>query len=206
MMRSAWLLLFLFAPGWLAAAEEAVRKAQLYVLPLAFSPESKKNYGPWIERLTAEGLGNAIWQEIEEVFYDNPRFVVLQSPVTHEEFQKIIAARETSVTRVEPTGEATYALPEKVITVNTNFFTRTGAKLAWGKAQQNEEFHVTVYLRYYDLVGGRLNVAVPAQADATGPNPVLASRQATRAAVTRLIERLARAAEAAKAVKTAAAN
>jgi hypothetical protein len=193
MKRIVFLLVVVLTGTWARAAEEVPRKVPLYVLPLAFSPESKKNYGPWIERLTAEGLGNAIWQEIEEVFYEHPRFVVLQSPVTHEEFQKILSARAATATRPEGSADTVYALPEKVITVNTNFFTRAEAKLAWGTAQQRDEFHVTVYLRYYDLVGGRLNVAVPAQADATGSNPVLASRQATRAAVARLIERLGRA-------------
>jgi hypothetical protein len=67
---------------------------------------------------------------------------------------------------------------------------RKDAKLAWGKAQQAEEFHVTVYLRYHDLAGGKVNLAVPAQADALGPNPVLAARAATKAAVAKLLERL----------------
>ena len=165
----------------------------LHVLPLAFSPESKKNYGPWIERLTADGLGNAIWQEIEDLFFEHPRYAVLQSPVTHEDFLKILAARQAG-RPAEGAGRAPeeplYALPDRVVTVNTNFFVRKDAKLAWGKAQQTEEFHVTVYLRYHDLTGGKVNLAVPAQADALGPNPVLAARAATKAAVAKLLERL----------------
>ena len=195
-MKRAWLALsvLLFGGAGGVRAQPEPPKVPLHVLPLAFSPESKRNYGPWIERLVADGLGNAIWQEIEEVFFEHPRYVVLQSPVTHEEFQKILAARQAGRTAAGPeraADEPLYALPDKVIAVNTNFFVRKDAKLAWGKAQAAEEFHVTVYLRYYDLTGGRVNVAVPAQADALGPNPVLASRAATKAAVAKLLERLA---------------
>jgi hypothetical protein len=167
-----------------------VPKLQLYVLPAAFSAESQKSYAAWIKRLTDDGLGNAIWQEIEEVFYDHPRYTVLQSPVTHEEFLKILAARQTAPAAGADGAMLAYELPDKVVTVNTNIFTRPNAKLVWGKSERREEFHVTVYLRYYDLMSGKLNTAIPAQADAIGPNPIIASRQATRAAVGRLLGRL----------------
>lgn len=175
-----------------ASADEPPPKLQLYVLPAAFSAESEKNYAAWIERLTADGLGNAIWQEIEEIFYDHPRYAVLQSPVTHAEFRKILEARQSSATAITSADEtaAAYELPDKVVTVNTNFFTRANAKLTWGKSERREEFHVTVYVRYYDLLGGKLNTAIPAQADAIGPNPIVAAREATRTAVARLLARL----------------
>jgi hypothetical protein len=57
-------------------------------------------------------------------------------------------------------------------------------------ATKTEEFSVALSLRYYDLTGGALNVAVPAQADAVGPNPISAARQAVRAAWGKLLKRL----------------
>jgi hypothetical protein len=110
--------------------------------------------------------------------------------VSHDEFLKILAARQTAPGAAADGTVLAYELPDKVVTVNTNIFTRPNAKLAWGKSERREEFHVTVYLRYYDLLSGKLNTAIPAQADAVGPNPILASRQATRAAVGRLLGRL----------------
>ena len=193
-----WFLAFAAWAGHLVAAEpprsgsappEPVSaRFQLHVLPLAFSAESEKNYGAWLQRLKTEGLGNAIWQELEELFFAHPRYAVVQSPLAQEEFLRIVAAR--SAAAPDSAGESLYELPDKVITVNANFFTRANPGIAWGKGAKQDEFHVTVYLRYYDLAGRRLNVPVPAQADAVAGSPIIASRQALRAAFVRLFQRL----------------
>lgn len=161
-------------------------KKKLHVLPLAFSKESEEKYAAWISRLKSEGLGNAVWLEIEEAFYEHPSFAVVQSPIAEREFLQIIEARRLR----QPTAETAYALPDKVVTINTNFFVRKEQRLDWGKAQRSETYQATVYLRYYDLLDGVVNVAVPAQADATATDPISATRTATRAAVVILLKRL----------------
>ena len=172
-----------------ATSSESVLR--IHVLPLAFSAESRKNYGDWIARLESAGYGNAVWLELEDSLYDESHVVLIQSPLQEEEFQRILRARATQATA----GEATpsYELPDQLVSVNANFFTRVTEKVSMLKSSKTTEFSVTIYLRFFDLKAGKLNRAIPAQAAAVDIDPVQAARRATREAGAKLLERLRRA-------------
>jgi hypothetical protein len=185
--------LLLAALAALAAASafaEPVRR-KLHILPVAFSKESQANYQAWIEKLRTSGFGNAIWQEIEDVAYDDPRFTVIQETVAADEFAQLLEARQKRAPEAG-TSESAPAreLPDYVVTINVNFFVRATETLKVFSASKSEEFRVTIYLRYYDLASGAINVAVPAQADAVGVDPMVAARQAVRSAWAKLLTRL----------------
>jgi hypothetical protein len=184
------LILFCLLRATAAATEAAppAEKIPVHVLPLAFSAESEKNYGAWIRTMQAQGVGNAVWSELEEILYDHPRYTVLQSPVTQQEFSDLIAARNRAEAAA-PAGEL-YALPDRVLTINLNVFPRTSEQLKGFSTRKKTEFSVTVYLRYFDLTSGPLNRAIPAQADATAELPVEATRQAVGAALVKLLQRI----------------
>lgn len=192
-LRWRWILFIGLLVGlcWAEDLPPTPARKKLHVLPLAFSKESEEKYAAWISRLKSEGLGNAVWLEIEEAFYEHPEFAVVQSPMAEREFLQIVEARRLR----QPDAKAAYVLPDEVVTINTNFFIRKEQRLDWGKARSSETYQVTVYLRYYDLTNGLVNVAIPAQADASAFDPVTATRAATKAAVGLLLKRLAAARE-----------
>lgn len=192
-MNRLWLILLCLLPAGAGGAGEPAsarpEKIPVHVLPLAFSAESERNYGPWIKTMKEQGVGNAVWSELEEKLYDHPRYTVLQSPVTEKEFTDLIEARNRGT--AAPNAPATlYALPDRVLTINLNVFPRTREQLKGFTTRKETEFFVTVYLRYFDLTQGPLNRAIPAQADATAALPVEATRQAVGAALVRLLRRI----------------
>ena len=182
-------------PAPASAAARTVKQDRslplLTVLPVAFSTESKRNYPHWIESMEKKGYGNAIWQELEDILYDANRFeLVMEPPAESEEFRRILAARGAGM------GDAdhgiTIDLPDRVLTINVNFFVRTSESMSMLSSHSRKEFHATVYLRYFDLENRAINRAVPATGDAVGGDLLDATRAAARKATRKLLQRLDR--------------
>ncbi len=163
----------------------------LTVLPVSFSSESRRNYPHWIETMEKAGYGNAVWQELEDVLYDAHRFeLVMEPPAESEEFRRILAARGAGM--VNPGQSINIELPERILTINVNFFIRTSESMSMLSVAKNKQFHATVYLRYFDLEHGPLNRAVPASGDAVADDLLDASRAAVRKAAQKMLQRLDR--------------
>ncbi len=177
----------MMALGLLGVLLARAELLKVHVLPLAFSAESRRNYGEWIERLEAEGYGQAVWQELEEILYDEPQIELIQSPLSEREFTDLVRAHAE---RDLAEGEALFELPEQVISINANVFQRAQESLSLMRSSKTTEYEVTLYLRFYDLKGGRLNRAVPARGSGVATSPVEAARIAVRAAAATLLQRL----------------
>ncbi len=162
----------------------AGERAKLHVLPASFSDASQRNYAPYIEKLQAQGFGNAVWSELEDVLYESNYFeLVMESPTNVQAIRDILSA----------TGAAPkIALPEKVMTINTNFFVNTTESMSMMNTSKTQQYHATVYLRYYELDGAAINAAVPATGDGVAGDLLTATRMATRNAAIKLLKRISR--------------
>ncbi len=158
---------------------------KLYVLPASFSMESHDKYGKWIEKLQEQGFGNAVWQELEEVLYDTDSFeLILESPANVRKIRDILDAKNVDLTNVK--------LPDKILTINTNFFVKKAESASFFKVKKTEIFDVTVYLRYYELDGPAINIAIPAMGEFRAENLMDATRQAVRKSAEKLLHRIER--------------
>ncbi|GAB5561228.1 MAG: hypothetical protein SynsKO_28750 [Synoicihabitans sp.] len=189
-MMWRWLIVLWCGIGIRLAASEP-EPLRIHVLPLAFSAESRKHYGEWIERLEGEGYGQAIWQELEELLYDVEGLELIQSPMVEDEFMEILRAHLEQASAED--GAAVFELPSQIITLNANVFTREVESLRMMKATRTTQHEVTLYLRFFDLAGGKLNQAIPARGTAAAESPVAAGREAMKHAVESLLSRLQRA-------------
>jgi hypothetical protein len=170
---------------WKSGSREGVMK--LHILPLSFSKESQKQYGDWIKKMGALGYGNAVWQELEEMLYDHPKFELITQPTEEDEFLKILGSYFKNA---EGGTSNIWDIPAHIITMNCNFFVREEQSLKGFKATKAEKFHVTIYMRYYDLTSGRVNQVVPSSGSVIGDDPISASREAAHLAMKKLMERL----------------
>lgn len=163
----------------------------LTVLPVSFSAESKRNYPGWIDTMQKAGYGNAVWQELEDILYDAHRFdLVMEPPAESEAFRRILAARAAGAT--DGGGGITIDLPERVLTVNVNFFVRKSESLSMLSVEKKEQFHATVHLRYFDLENGALNRAVPATGDGVADDLLDATKIAAHNAAQKFLRRIDR--------------
>ncbi len=157
--------------------------ANLYVLPAAFSKESIKNYPRFIEQQKQQGFGNAIWNELEDLLYDTGYFKLLSaSPATIPGLSDILEAKGISKSKID--------LPEKILTINTNFFIRKSQSMNMLKVTKQEMYHVTVYMKYFELDKNAINIAIPASGDAVHSDLLYATKQALKLATKKLLRRI----------------
>ena len=160
--------------------------SKLHVLPASFSDESKKNYAKFIEKLEASGYGNALWQELENILYDSGYFeLLMESPANSQVIRDLLEAKGKDVA-------SNVTLPDKILTINTNFFQGSTESLNMLTTTRKAEFHATVYLRYYELDGNAINRAVPAVGDAVAADVLDAVKLATKKAAVQLLTRINR--------------
>lgn len=160
--------------------------SKLHVLPASFSEESKKNYAKFIEKLEASGYGNALWQELENILYDSGYFeLLMESPANSQVIRDLLDAKGKDVA-------SNVTLPDKILTINTNFFQGSTESMNMLTTTRKPEFHATVYLRYYELDGSAINRAIPAVGDAVAPDVLDAVKLATRKAAVQLLTRINR--------------
>ena len=161
------------------------RELSLFVLPRSFSKNSRERYSDWISHLKERGYGNALWQEMEDILY--PNFEITVPPkVKEQRFRRVLVANKHP-------DQLDVALPDRVLTINTNFFVRKSEKLSGLDVDKKRQFHTTVYLRYYKLDAGAINQPIPATGRAVKADLLNAQRAAAEQATRSLLNRLARA-------------
>ncbi len=156
---------------------------KLHVLPAAFSRESIKNYPEFIKQQKAQGFGNAIWNELDDLLYDTGYFKLLSAnPAMIAGIGDVLEARGTSKRNIE--------LPDKILTVNTNFFIRKVSSMDMMKVHKQEKFHVTVHLKYFELDNNAINIAIPASGDFVDVDLFDATKIALKLATKKLLRRI----------------
>jgi len=111
----------------------------------------------------------------------------MEPPVASEEFRQVLSAKRQgglagNNLRVE--------MPDRILTINVNFFVKETESLQGMTLFKNQEFHATVHLRYYNLQGQVINRSIPATGDAMSGDLLEATRLATRIAAGKLLRRL----------------
>lgn len=167
-----------------ARAAASARRVPVFVAPLAFGRESAEQFPAVVERYRKQGYGNAVWQTIENLLYDQGFDVVTApSSQTRDMLQDILG-------QFQAESSAAVKLPEKLLLINMNYFEIYTESLSRARLTRMTDFHVALMLEMYEVSAEFGNVKVPAHGEARDGNLLAATRLAAESAVNQLVERL----------------
>jgi len=172
----------------LARAKEFAEKAQqripIFVCPLSFGKQSEEQFPEVVKKYKARGYGNAIWQTVEDLLYEQGyEIVTAPSSQTKSLLQQMFGHSSTST-------PGAVKLPDKVLLCNMNFFEVKTESLSWGTLARNSEYHAELLLELYDLHAEHSNVKIPSKGEARNKDLLTATQNAATQAVQRLVERV----------------
>lgn len=161
------------------------RRASVLVCPLAFGRESEEQFPEVVARYRAAGYGNAIWQTVEDLLYEEG-YATLTAPSskTADLLREVLGGPEGG----EDEWPATR--PDYVLLCNMNFFEIRGERLSLARRMAVREYHVELLLELYDTRGEAGKGKIPARGDARSADLLEAATIAARQAVSRLVARL----------------
>lgn len=166
-------------------AEEDAQRAQMripvYVFKMAFGNESKEQFPKLVEQYTALGYGNAIWQTVEDLLYENgfENFTVPSSKV--EDLKKQFLDWGDNP---EPQPEG---LPDKAIFCNMNFFKVETESMSCLMLIRNSEYHAELFLEFREP---HSNVAITSKGEARDKDLLVAIQKAAEQSVDKLVARV----------------
>lgn len=157
---------------------------KVHVMPRAFSKESEGVYTNAIANFTAQGFGNAIWQEVEAVLARSG-FEVVTMPYTEDAYMQILRAHLES--EAVPERGPLFEKPDYVLGLNCNYEKVTSQSLKGVGVSVNTYWDAVLHFRMYDIGSGRYNVPrFVGSGEGRDPSHLAASRQAARIAMREL--------------------
>lgn len=159
------------------------RRPGLLVCPVAFGDSSEEQYPQVVAAFKSKGYGNAIWQTIEDKLYDTKRFQIVTPPSKRMKsmLEQVLGAQKEAKES---------KLPRRILLCNMNFFEIKTESLRLAKVAKALDYHVELMLEYYDLDGPYGNTPVVAKGDAVHKDLLVATDQATVAALAKLLKRI----------------
>jgi hypothetical protein len=170
------------------AAAKALERTRVYVFPMTFGKESEEQFPEVVKKNKALGYGNAIWETVEDLLYENgfEIFTVPSSKVP--ELEKQFFDWDGSQ---EPQPDE--QLPDKAIRCNMNFFPVETESTSWFRVVRNSDYHAELLL---DFREPHSNVKIPAKGEALDKDLLVAIQKAAEQAVGNLVARERRQREA----------
>lgn len=172
----------------LRRAEELAAKAReripVFVCPVSFGKESEEQFPEVVKKYKSLGYGNAIWQTVEDLLYDNG-FEIVTAPSSQtkgmlEQIFGLSAVMEAQ----------TVKLPNKVLLCNMNFFEVKTESMSGLVLVRNSEYHAELLLEWYEVTGAPGNVKIPAKGEARDKDLLAATQKAAEQAIDKLVERV----------------
>ena len=167
-------------------AEKAKERTPVFVCPLSFGKESEEQFPEVVEGYKKKGYGNAIWQTVEDLLYEEGfEIVTAPSSQTKSLLQQMFG-------QSAPSSSSAVKLPDKVLLCNMNFFEVKTESLSWGTLARNSEYHAELLLELYDLHAEHSNVKIPSKGEARNKDLLTATQNAATQAVKKLVQRVRR--------------
>ena len=166
------------------AAEAGKKRTPIFVAPLSFGSESEEQFPEIVAKYKALGYGNAIWQTVEDLLYENG-YEIVTSPATQTKsmLEQILGQFSTADT-------SDVKRPELVLLCNMNFFENKTERLSLLTAERGREYHAELLLELYEVNSAHSNVKIPAKGEAVDADLLEATREATELAIGKLLERI----------------
>lgn len=169
--------------------DPGLRKLPLLIAPMAFSKKSSEEYPALVAKWKEKGYGNAIWLTIEDMLYDAQRFEIVTMPEEDQDmFRALMGGRGVSGAQ----ERSLVKFPSKILVANMNFFENKTESVSFARVKRSSEYHVQLFLRYFELDGKYLNVPISAKGEARHVDLLDATNLAAKNAIDRLLQRVER--------------
>jgi len=165
-------------------AEKAQKRTAVFVCPLSFGAESKEQYPDIVDDYKKKGYGNAIWQTVEDLLYDQG-FEIVTAPTS----SATNLVQQMFGQSISPSGNSV-KLPEKILLCNMNFVEIKTESLSLGKRALKSEYHAALHLSLFSTDGLHTNVPIPASGRGRHEDLLHATQEAAVMAVEKLTRRM----------------